>query len=81
MVFQSLRVLCAIRERLRHMKSKQTTVKEKIEEIRLINRTKWLLIECLHMTGTDAHRYIARKAMEQKITKREAAEMIIRTYQ
>ena len=81
MVSQNLRVLCAIRERLRHMKSKQTTVEEKIEEIRLINRAKWLLIDCLHMTEPDAHRYIVRKAMEQKITKREAAEMIIRTYQ
>ena len=81
MVSQNLRVLCAIRERLRHMKSKQTTVEGKIEEIRLINRAKWLLIDCLHMTEPDAHRYIARKAMEQKITKRDAAEMIIRTYQ
>ena len=81
MLSQSLRVLCAIRERLRHMKSKQATVEEKIEEIRLTNRAKWLLIECLHMTEPEAHRYITQKAMEQKITKREAAEGIIRTYQ
>ena len=80
MVSQNLRVLCAMRERLRHMKSKQATVEEKIEEIRLTNRAKWLLIECLHMTEPDAHRYIARKAMDQKITKREAAEQIIQTY-
>ena len=81
MVSHNLRVLCAIRERLRQMKSKQATVEEKIEEIRLINRAKWLLIECLNLTEPDAHRYITRKAMEQNITKREAAEIIIRTYQ
>ena len=81
MVSHNLRVLCAIRERLRQMKSKQTTVEEKIEEIRLINRAKWLLIECLNMTEPDAHRYITRKAMEQNVTKQEAAEIIIRTYQ
>ncbi|MBQ9413195.1 MAG: ANTAR domain-containing protein [Oscillospiraceae bacterium] len=81
MISQNLRVLCAMRERLRRMKSKQATVEERIEEIRLINRAKWLLIECLHMTEPDAHRYIARQAMEQKITKRQAAENIIRTYQ
>ena len=81
MVSQNLRILCAIRERLRTVKSKQATVEEKIEEIRLVNRAKWLLIQCLNMTEPDAHRYILRKAMEQRLSKREAAEIIIRTYQ
>ena len=57
------------------------TVDEKIEELRLVNRAKWLLIECLHMTEPDAHRYITRQAMEQRTGKREIAENIIRTYQ
>ena len=81
MVSQSLRVLCAIRERLRGMRQHQATVEEKIEELRLVNRAKWLLIECLHMTEPDAHRYITRQAMEERTSKREIAESIIRTYQ
>jgi response regulator NasT len=81
MLSQNLRVLCAIRERLRNMRSKQATVEEKIEELRLVNRAKWLLIECLHMTEPDAHRYITRQAMEQRTSKKEIAESIIRTYQ
>lgn len=80
-VSQSLRVLCAIRERLRGMRRQQATVEEKIEELRLVNRAKWLLIECLHMTEPDAHRYITRRAMEERTGKREIAENIIRTYQ
>ena len=78
---QSLRVLCTIRERLRGMRRHQATVEEKIEELRLVNRAKWLLIECLHMTESDAHRYITRQAMEQRTSKQEIAENIIRTYQ
>lgn len=81
MISQSLRVLCAVRERLRGMRRHQETVEEKIEELRLVNRAKWLLIECLHMTEADAHRYINRQAMEQRIGKRSIAESIIRTYQ
>ncbi len=81
MLSQTLRVLCAIRERLRAMRQHQATVDEKIEELRLVNRAKWLLIECLHMTEADAHRYITRQAMEQRTGKREIAESIIRTYQ
>ena len=81
MISQNLRVLCATRERLRSMRQHQATVEEKIEEIRSINRAKWLLIECLHMTEPDAHRYITRQAMEQRTSKKEIAENIIRTYQ
>ena len=78
---QSLRLLCAMRERLKAVRQRQGTVEERIEEIRLINRAKWLLIECLHMTEPDAHRYINRQAMEQRLSKKEIAENIIRTYQ
>ena len=81
MISQNLRVLCAIRERLRGIREHQSTVEEKIEEIRLINRAKWLLIECLHMTEPEAHSHITRQAMEQRLSKREIAESIIRTYQ
>ena len=80
-VAQSLRFLCAMRERLRGKRQRQATVEEKIEELRLVNRAKWLLIECLHMTEPDAHRYITRQAMEQRTSKREIAESVIRTYQ
>ena len=45
MVAQNLRILCATRERMRRMEAKQATVEERIEEIRLVNRAKWLLIE------------------------------------
>ena len=80
MVAQNLRILCATRERMRRMQEKQATVEEKIKEIRLVNRAKWLLIECLRMTEAEAHRYIEKQAMDLRISKREAAENIIKTY-
>ena len=80
MVAQNLRILCATRERLRQMEAKQATVEEKIEEMRLVNRAKWLLIECLGMTEPEAHRYIEKQAMDERISKREVAESIIKTY-
>lgn len=79
-VAQNLRILCATRERMRRMEAKQATVEEKIEEMRLVNRAKWLLIECLSMTEPEAHRYIEKQSMDQRISKREVAESIIKTY-
>ena len=81
MLGSSLRMLCVMRERLRGYEARQEKVDTKIEEISLLNRAKWLLIECLNMTEDEAHRYILRQAMEQRISKREAAADIIRTYQ
>ncbi len=80
MVSQTLRAMCAQRERLRRIEAKQQSVEEKMQEIRLVNRAKWLLIECLSMTEPDAQHYIERQSMDQRITKRQAAEDIIRTY-
>ena len=77
---QSLRGLCAMRERLRRVEVRQATVEERMEEIRLVNRAKWLLIECLSMTEATAHRYIEKQAMDLRLSKREVAEDIIRTY-
>ncbi len=79
-VSQTLRILCATRERLRKVEQRQSSVEEKIEEIRLVNRAKWLLIECLNMTEGEAHRYIEKQSMDLRTSRRQVAEDIIRTY-
>jgi len=76
-----LRALCAGRERLRRVEEKQSSVEKKIEELRIVNRAKWLLIQRLQMTEEDAHSYIQRRAMDQRITQRRAAEDILRAYE
>ena len=81
MISQSLRTLCTMRERMRRMEEKQQTIEDKISEIRLVNHAKWLLIECLSMTEAEAQRYIEKKAMDARISKREMAENIIKTYE
>ena len=69
-----------MRERMRRAEEKQASVEEKIEEIRLVNHAKWLLIQCLSMTEAEAHRYIEKQAMDTRQSKRMVAENIIRTY-
>ena len=72
--------LASAREKLRKLEKKTLTVEEKMEEIRLVNRAKWLLIEHLKMTEPDSHHYIEKQAMDRCISKREMAEAIIKTY-
>ena len=68
------------RERLRLTEKKTLSFEEKMEEIRLVNRAKWILISELKMDEPQAHRYIEKQAMDRCVTKREIAEEIIATY-
>lgn len=69
------------RERLRQLEKKTLSIKEKMAEIRLVNKAKWILISELKMSEPDAHRYIEKQAMDRCITKQTIAEEIIKTYQ
>lgn len=80
-VAQSLSLLCATRERLRRMEQKTASIEEKMEEIRLVNRAKWVLIDKLDLSEPEAHRYIEKMAMDRSETKREVADFIIKNIQ
>ena len=75
-----LQWMASARERLRMTESKVQSVEEKMNEIRLVNRAKWLLISQLQMSEPDAHKYIGKQAMDRCVTRRAVAEEIIRTY-
>ena len=68
------------REHLRLFEKKSLSIEEKMAEIRLINKAKWLLIRELNMTEPDAHHYIEKQAMNQCISKKIVAERILKTY-
>ena len=80
LVSQSLTLLRGTRERLRRMEQKTATLEEKMQEIRLVNHAKWVLIEQLKMTEEQAHKYIEKQAMDRCITRRAVAENILSTY-
>ena len=79
-VSQSLQLLCGTRERLRRMEQKTASIEEKMEEIRIINRAKLLLMEQLKMTEQEAHRFIEKQAMDRCVTRITIAQSILSTY-
>ena len=76
----ALNWMISARERLRLTEKKTISIEEKMEEIRLVNRAKWLLISELKMDEPGAHRYIEKQAMDRCLSKSEIARGIIRTY-
>lgn len=52
-------------------------IRKLVEEIRMVNRAKLILIKMRGMTEGEAHRYIVRSAMDACVKKRAVAADII----
>ncbi|MBQ7595914.1 MAG: ANTAR domain-containing protein, partial [Clostridia bacterium] len=63
MVYTAIQWLISARERLRKTEKKTLKLEEKMEELRIVNRAKWVLIEKQGMDESSAHRYIEKQAL------------------
>ena len=78
--WSALKLAGSVQNRLRRVQAENAQLKQKIEDIRIIDRAKCLLISYLKMSEQEAHRYIEKQAMDLRSTRRGVAEGIIRTY-
>ncbi|NLA77632.1 MAG: ANTAR domain-containing protein [Clostridiales bacterium] len=79
--YQTVKLLTATCVRLERVEKKNMSLRDTVEESRVVNRAKWALIERLSMTEAQAHRYIEKQAMDRRISRREFAEEIIKTHE
>lgn len=80
-ILRFARLLLAMHRRYTDMRREVDALKTKMEEIRVVDRAKLVLIESLHMTENQAHKYIERQAMDMRITRKTVAERILKTYE
>lgn len=71
----------AAQNRLLRAHAENDKLKMKIEEIRIVDRAKCILISSLNMSEQEAHRHIEKQAMDMRATRRMIAEGILRTYE
>lgn len=79
-LLQALNWMESARELLKQSEKTSLSIEEKMAEIRLVNKAKWLLISQLNMSEPEAHHYIEKQAMNQCLPKKHIAEDIIKTY-
>jgi response regulator NasT len=80
--WSALTLAKSTQSRIRRIQSeKNEMLSQKIEDIRIIDRAKWILISYMNMSEKEAHRYIEKQAMDLRTTKRAIAEGILRTYE
>jgi len=80
-IFRSaLSLAGSMANRIRRIQSENIQLKQKIEDIRVIDRAKCLLISYLNLTEQEAHRFIEKQAMDLRSSKRAIAEGVLKTY-
>jgi response regulator NasT len=63
------------------MHTENEKLHKKIEEIKIIDKAKWVLIENLGMDEQQAHRYMEKQAMDQRKSRYAVALSLLKTYQ
>lgn len=80
LVSQAISLMVCARERLRTLEKKVGKTESKLDEIRIVNKAKWLLIDHEGLSEEEAHRHIEKSAMDAGLTKKLAAQLIIDNY-
>lgn len=79
--WSALRLANATHHKLSSMRRRNAALTQQIQDIRMVDRAKCMLIEYLRLTEAQAHRYIEKQAMDLRKSRREVAENILKTYE
>lgn len=80
-LFQAIKMVRASNNRIARLVEEKRDLLKKIEDMRLINRAKLILIQNMGFTEEKAHHYIEKRAMDLRRTRAEVAMDILKTYE
>lgn len=78
---QAIRFINVSRNRFSVLSSENKKLHKRIEEMKLINRAKFVLMQYLGFDENRAHKYLEKQAMDKRISKHEVAIEIIKIYE
>lgn len=78
--YNMIKVAIAVQYKVTVLSSQTMKLKEKMEEIRIVNRAKMLLMQNLNMSESEAHRYLEKEAMDRGLKRIKVAQQVISTY-
>jgi len=80
LLWSALHLAKSVHNKISMIQAENTQLKQKIEDIRIIDRAKCLLISYMKMSEQESHRYIEKQAMDVRSTRRIVAEGILKRY-
>jgi len=79
--WSALLLVKSVQGRIKRIQAENTQLKQKIEDIRIIDRAKCTLISRMNMNEQEAHRHIEKQAMDMRSSRRIVAEGILKRYE
>ena len=80
-LWSALKLAAAAYNKMVKLKQENGKLLQLIDDIRFIDRAKCILIQYLNMTEAEAHRHIEKQAMDMRITRKQVAKDILKTYE
>lgn len=78
--WSAIKLAKVAQRRLDMMKQENKKLQSKLDDLKMVSRAKCLLISYEGRSEEDAHKYIERKAMDDRVSRVDVAREIIRIY-
>lgn len=78
---QAVKFAEVTRQRVLTLREENISLHNELEEMKLINRAKCVLIQYLSMSEMQAHKYIEKQAMDMRLSKYNVAKRILKAYE
>ena len=78
---QSVKLAQSMRDKLTRIERENEKLRQKIEDLKVVDRAKCCLVAFLRMNEEQAHRYIQKRSMDMRVSQRDVAEDILKTYE
>lgn len=80
-LYDTVRMLSVANMRVAALKKKNYELNSKLEDMKYITRAKIALMRSLGLSEEQAHKYIEKKSMDMRVSRRKVAMDILKTYE
>lgn len=81
MLLQTFRFVMLTTRNEAELSDEKTRLEQKLQDVKLIDRAKCVLVEVLRMSEADAHRQIQKQSMDRHVPQVVIAQDILKTYE
>lgn len=78
---EAINLISVANSRVRALKAKNNELMGKLDDMKFIMRAKIVLMRSLGYSEEQAHRYIEKKSMDMRVSRRKVAMDILKTYE
>lgn len=79
-IAEAVSVFASVLAKLRRYETEKRDLERRLDELRITSRAKCLLMDQMHLSEEDAHRYLEKQAMDHRMTKPEFAKSVVRLF-